>query len=80
MKASEARRRTEANLKADKEFQQYVEFTEHNIARAINNGERKCVLVRTRRLLSALIKHFENLGYEVRTNVPPYIETYYLYW
>lgn len=80
MEASEARRRTKANLKANKEFQKYVKFTEHNIKKAINNGERKCVLVRTSRLLSALIKHFENLGYEVRTNVPPYIETYYLYW
>ena len=80
MKASVARIRTEVNLKTNKEFQKYVEFTEHNIKRAINNGERKCVLVKTSRLLSTLIKHFENLGYEVRTNVPPYIETYYLYW
>ena len=80
MKASEAKRRTKINLKANKEFQKYVEFTEHNIEKAINNGERKRVLVKTSRLLSTLIKHFENLGYEVRTNVPPYIDTYYLYW
>ena len=62
MKASEARIRTEVNLMANKEFQKYVEFTEHNIEKAINNGERKCILVKTSRLLSTLIKHFENLG------------------
>ena len=54
MEASEARRRTKANLKANKEFQKYVKFTEHNIERAINNGERKCILVKTSRYYSIL--------------------------
>ena len=80
MDANEARRLSEIKAKNNKDYQDFVKFTDDNIVRAIEKGERKCVLVHNTRLLETMITHFKKLGYEVRTNVPPYINTYYLYW
>lgn len=80
MDANEARRLSELKLKDNKDFQDFVKFTEHEIVKAIDNGERKCVLVHNARLLETMIEHYKKLGYEIRTNIPPSINIYYLFW
>ena len=80
MNAKEARKLSELNAKNNNELQGFIEMTNNNIQRAVQKEERKCVLVRKNSLLPSLIAHFENLGYKVKTNVPHYIETYYLFW
>ena len=78
--ANEAKNLSKENLKTNKEFKQFVKYTEDEIIKAIKNGERKCIMHRKYDLLPSLIKYFENLGYTVKTNIPPYIESYYLFW
>lgn len=80
MNANEAKRLSEIKAKNNKDYQDFVNFTVDNIVRAIERGERKCVLVHNARLLETMIKHFQKLGYEVKTNIPPSINTYYLFW
>ncbi|WP_458454406.1 hypothetical protein [Methanobrevibacter sp.] len=80
MNAEMARKLTEQSLLKNDEFKDHVKWTNENIKNAITKGERRCVLSQTGRLLPSLIKHFEDLGYTVKTGVPPYVATYYLYW
>ena len=80
MNAKIAKQLTEQNLQYNDDFEMFKQMTEDNIVEAIKNGRRKCVLVRNNKLLESLITHFQLLGYEVKTNIAPYYETYYLFW
>lgn len=79
MNANEARQLTEQYQKQNKEFNEYIKYTEDEIKNSIKNGRRHAVMFHTYSLKHELKQYWERKGYQIKRLFPPQ-ETLYVVW
>lgn len=79
MNVNEAIRLTEENQKNNKDFQNFINYTNEEIKKACEQGKRRAVMFTNYNLTESLIKYWESKGFEVKRLFPPQT-TLYVIW